>query len=247
MKNVSQWALISPALVLGIAYACATPEEIRDCPVGTTRTDCDVTIVPFSEFEGADASVEVAQGGSDGLSPSGGSSGSNTNPPAGGAAGTSPPPPSGGSAGQGAAGSGQAAGAGGASGGTAGSGAGTGGGAGSGAAGTAGTAGAGGTTAQSTFNPAACDFDDTTGCQNLGCICAGEQCGARCTNIVQCLKDNITCITASDPLCAARTAGAPNLCTAQVDTGGGANTTDPNQPAAIVRALVNCVCSDPRP
>jgi len=244
MKNASHWALLSAALVLGIAHACATPEDITVCQPGRNLADCDVILSRASDFEG-DASVPSAQGGSDGLPPpSGGSAGTTAPVPSGGAAGASSPA-SGGSAGQG------GAGAGGASGGAAGSGAGTGGVTGTagtgGAAGTAGTSGTGGTTAQSTFNPAACDFDNTTGCQNLGCICAQEQCGARCTNIVQCLRDNIDCITAADPLCALRSAGVANTCTAQVDTGGGANTTDANQPAAIVRALVNCVCSDPRP
>ncbi|MEO8179937.1 MAG: hypothetical protein ABI895_13975 [Deltaproteobacteria bacterium] len=251
MKTVSQWALLSAALVLGIAYACATPEEITVCQSGRNLADCDVILSEASDFDPPDASVQALQGGSDGVSPpSGGSAGTTVAPPSGGAAGTSSPA-SGGSAGQGAAGSGQSAGAGGASGGAAGSGAGTGGVAGTGgsagSAGTTGASGAGGTTAQSNFSPASCDFDNTTGCQNLGCTCAQEQCGARCTNIVQCLRDNIDCITEADPLCAIRNAGAPNTCTAQVDTGGGATTTDANQPATIVRALVNCVCSDPRP
>jgi hypothetical protein len=96
--------------------------------------------------------------------------------------------------------------------------------------------------------PASCDFDDLTGCgAPLGCTCGQEQCGARCTNIVDCLKTNITCITEADPLCAVRTNGVGKACTSVVDTGGGVDTTNANQPAAIVRAFVNCVCSNPRP
>jgi hypothetical protein len=261
MKHASQWALLSAAVLVGIAYSCATPEEVTGCPPGATSSDCDVTLVPASDFDGPDASV-IAQGGSAGagVNPSGGGAGSGSNnPPTAGAAGTGSPSTAG-SAGSGAAGTGQTAGAGGAAGsgaagtagtagcasggagGTAGSGA-----AGSGAAGS-GAAGAGGTTAQSIFDPASCDFDDLTGCgAPLGCTCAQEQCGARCTNIVECLKTNVTCITEADPLCAVRTNGVGKACTSVVDTGGGVDTTNANQPAAIVRAFVNCVCSNPRP
>jgi hypothetical protein len=256
MKHASQWALLSAAVIVGIAYSCATPVEVTGCPPGATSSNCDVTLVAASEFEGPDASV-VAQGGGGGAAtnPSGNAGSGSSNPPPAGAAGTGSPSTGGsGAAGSGAAGSGQTgtAGAGGTSGaagsgaaGTAGSGAG--GTAGAGAAGAAG-AGTGGTTAQSNFDPASCDFDDTTGCgAPLGCTCAGEQCQARCTNIVDCLKTNITCITEADPLCAVRTNGTGKACTAVVDSGGGVNTTDANQPAAIVRAFVNCVCSNPRP
>jgi hypothetical protein len=254
MKHASQWALLGAAVVVGVAYSCATPVEVTGCPPGATSSDCDVTLVAASEFAGPDASV-VAQGGGAGAgaNPSGGgSAGGNNTPAPAGAAGSSSPSTGGSSAGSGAAGSGQTAGAGGSSGaagsgaaGTAGSGAG--GAAGSGAAGAAG-AGTGGTTAQSNFDPASCDFDDTTGCgAPLGCTCAGEQCQARCTNIVDCLKTNITCITEADPLCAVRPqGGGTKACTTVVETGGGVNAGD-NQPAGIVRALVNCVCSNPRP
>ena len=252
MKHASQWALLSAAVVVGIAYSCATPVDVTGCAPGSASSDCDVTIVAPSEFEGADASVAQGGGAGAGVNPAAGSAGSGSNtPPPGGASGSGSVS-SGGSAGSGAAGSGQTAGAGGASGaagsgaaGTAGSGAG--GTAGSGAAGAAG-AGTGGTTAQSNFDPGSCDFDDTTGCgAPLGCTCAQEQCQARCTNIVDCLKTNITCITEADPLCAVRTNGTGKACTGVVDSGGGVNTTDANQPAAIVRAFVNCVCSNPRP
>jgi hypothetical protein len=252
MKHASQWALLSAALVVGIAYSCATPVEVAGCAPGAISSDCDVTLVAASEFEGADASV-VAQGGGAGagVNPSGSAGSGSNNPAPSGAAGTGPLS-TGGSTATGAAGSGQTAGAGGSTG-TAGAGAagaagsGAGGSAGSGAAGSA-SAGAGGTTAQSNFDPASCDFDDTTGCgAPLGCTCAGEQCQKRCTDIVDCLKTNITCITEADPLCAVRTGGTGKACTSVVDTGGGVNTTDQNQPAAIVRAFVNCICSDPRP
>lgn len=247
MKHASQWALLSATVVVGVAYSCATPVEVTGCAPGAISSNCDVTLVAASEFEGPDASIAQGGGAGAGVNPPGGSAGSGSNnPPPGGAAGSLS---TGGSAGSGAAGSGQSAGTGGASGaagsgaaGTAGSG--TGGSAGSGAAG----AGTGGTTAQSNFDPASCDFDDTTGCgAPLGCTCGQEQCGTRCTNIVDCLKTNISCITEADPLCAVRTAGTGKACTSVVDTGGGVNTTDQNQPAAIVRAFVNCVCSNPRP
>ena len=251
MKHASQWALLSAAVVVGIAYSCATPVEVTGCAPGSTSTNCGVTIVAASEFEGADASVAQGGGAGAGVNPARGSAGSgSSNPPPGGAAGSGSSA-SGGSAGSGsgAAGSGQTAGSGGAAGsgaaGTAGSGAG--GTAGSGAAGAAGS-GTGGTTAQSNFDPASCDFDDTTGCgAPLGCTCAQEQCQTRCTNIVACLKTNITCITEADPLCAVRPqGGGTKACTTVVESGGGVNA-DTNQPAGIVRALTNCVCSNPRP
>ncbi len=259
MKHASQWALLSAAVVVGIAYSCATPVDVTGCAPGAISSNCDVTLVAASEFEGADASV-VAQGGGAGagVNPPGGSAGSESNNPAPSGSAGSGPLSTGGSTATGAAGSGQTAGTGGSIGaagaaGAAGAGAagtagaGSGGSAGSGAAGAA-SAGAGGSTAQSNFDPASCDFDDTTGCgAPLGCTCAGEQCQKRCTDIVDCLKTNITCITEADPLCAVRTGGTGKACTSVVDTGGGVNTTDQNQPAAIVRAFVNCICSDPRP
>ena len=244
MKYATHWALISAGLV-GIAYACATPQEVSGCQPGTNTPNCDVILEQASAFEG-DASV--AQGGSEGTSPSGGSSGTgSTTPPAGGAAGTGSPP-SGGSAGQGAAGSGQNAGAGGASGGTAGSGAGTGGAAGTGAAGTAGTAGAGGTTAQSNFNPAACDFANRTGCEAQACAtaCNGNYCTTNCPLIISCVAANPTCVTAQDPMC-----GTPfqnpymdNKCTSQVNSSG--NPATAGTPAAVALALINCLCDDTR-
>jgi hypothetical protein len=251
MKNASQWALVSSALVLGMAYACATPVEIHDCPLGASAADCDVLLYQPSDFETADAGVRIGAGGSE-VSPSGGSAGINQTPPAGGAAGTGSPP-SGGSAGQGVAGSGQSAGAGGASGGsggTAGSGAGTG-----GVAGTAGSsaAGAGGTTAQSNFNPAACNFNVLTGCEALACASAcpanNSNCLARCPQIITCVSGTPSCITEADPMC-----GVPitspmfmnNVCTSIVQQSGNVDTTDPNAPAFRARALIQCLCDDTR-
>lgn len=207
---------------------------------------------------GAGSGANPPPGGNAGSPPVAGSGGvSGTAGSNSGAAGAGGSAAAGGAAGSGAAGSG-AAGSGAAGSGAAGTssggaaGAGAGGAAGSGAAGSgaagsgsAGT-GSGGTGSQSIFNPASCDFDDLTGCEDLGCNCPEERCGTRCTNIVTCLSDNITCITEADPLCAIRNNGTPNTCTTVVETGGGVNA-DNNQPSGIVRELVNCVCSDPRP
>jgi hypothetical protein len=252
MKYATPWALISASLV-GIAYACATPEEINGCQPGTSSPDCDVILAQASDFAGPDASV--GQGGSSGSSPSGGSSGAgNSTPPAEGGAAATSLPATGGSLGQGTAGSGQNAGAGGASGGSAGSAAGTGGAAGtagSGAAGATANAGAGGTTAPSNFNPAACDFTNRAGCEARACATAcptnmGTYCSTNCPLIITCLSDNPACITAADPMCAVRNNGTPNQCSNQVETSGGATTTDPTTPAFVARALVNCLCDDAR-
>jgi hypothetical protein len=257
MKHASQWALLSAAVVVGIAYSCATPQEVTGCPPGATSPDCDVTLVPPSDFDGPDASV-IAQGGGAGagVSPSGGGAGSgSSNPPPAGAAGTGPS--TGGSAGSGAAGAAGAAGAGGAAGsggaagaaGTAGT-AGAGGAAGSGAAGS-GAAGTGGTTAQSNFDPGSCNFDNRAGCEAQACATAcpanmGNYCTTNCPNIITCLAADPSCITEQDPMCAVRTNGQPNQCTSQVENSGGANTTNANDPAFVARALVQCLCDSAR-
>ena len=246
MKNASQWALVSGALVLGIAYACATPVEIHDCPLGANTADCDVLLYQPGDFELADASVPIGAGGSE-VSRSGGSAGTNQTPPSG-AAGTGSPP-SGGSAGQGVAGSGQSAGAGGASGGTAGSGAGTGGVAGT--AGSAGTTGAGGTTAQSNFNPAACNFTNRAGCETKACLAAcptgmGNYCSSNCESIITCVAAAPACITAQDPMCGTPSQNpfTPNTCTPIVNSSGSPTTS--GTPAFAALALMNCLCDDTR-
>jgi hypothetical protein len=252
MKIATQCALAGSLLLAGIAHACATPVEVEGCQANAPGAlSCDVLLSPASDFGGPDASVPIGGSGNPGSggAPPGGNAGNGSNPPPGGSAGSGNPPAGGSGGGNGNAGSssGGSGSGGSSSGGAAGSASGSGGAAGSGTAGTgSGGTGAGGTTAQSNFNPASCDFDDVSGCETLGCICAEERCQARCTNIVTCLRDNITCITEDDPLCAIRNNGAPNTCTAVVDTGGGINA-DTTQPSGIVRALVNCVCSDPRP
>jgi hypothetical protein len=260
MKNASLWALTGAALVVGVAYACAVPVDVKGCPAGSAPSDCDVTLVSASEFGGPDASV--AQGGGAGSSmnpPSGGSAGTSS-PPAGGSSGNSPPV--GGSAGQGQSGSAGSAGTAGTAGtagagGSAGSGAaGAGGSAGTaGTAGSAGTsaAGAGGTGAQSTFSTAACDFDDTTGCAQLACatVCPNNgYCPTNCAAILTCVEDNVDvagCVTADDPMCGIRNGGTTKPCTMIVESSGGVNPTQNDQPAFVARALVNCLCSDPRP
>lgn len=254
MKHASQWALLSAAVVAGIAYSCATPVEVTGCPPGANSANCDVTLVAASEFEGPDSGVAQGGGAGAGVNPSGSAGSGSNNPPPSGAAGTGSPS-TGGNAGSGAAGSGQTAGAGG-SGGAAGSGAagtagsGAGGTAGSGAAGTAG-AGTGGTTAQSNFDPASCNFDNRTGCEAQACATAcpanmGNYCTTNCPNIITCLAADPTCITAQDPMCALRSNGQPNQCTSQVENSGGANTTNVNDPAFVARALVQCLCDSTR-
>jgi len=253
MKYATHWALISASLV-GIAYACATPEEITGCQPGTSSPDCDVILAQASDFAGPDASV--GQGGSAGSSPSPGSAGAgNTTPSAEGGAAATSQPASGGSVGQGTAGSGQNAGAGGASGGSAGSSAATGGAAGTtasgGAAGTTANAGAGGTTAASTFNPAACDFTNRTGCEARACatVCPtndGNYCSNNCQAIITCVAGAPSCITAQDPMCGTPSQNpfTPNTCTSQVNNSG--NPATAGTPASAALALVNCLCDDAR-
>ena len=257
MKHASQWALLSAAVVVGIAYSCATPEDVVGCPPGAISSNCDVTLVAASEFEGADASV-VAQGGGAGagVNPSGSAgSGSNTPPPAGAAgSGTA------GTSGSGAAGSGQSAGAGGSAGsGAAGSGAagsaaaGTGGAAGAaggGAAGAAGT-GTGGTSAQSNFDAGSCNFNNRAGCESRACATAcpanmGNYCQSSCEAIIACVAADAACVTAQDPMC-----GVPfqnpyreNSCTPEVNSAGNANTV--GTPASVALALMNCLCDSTR-
>jgi hypothetical protein len=134
-----------------------------------------------------------------------------------------------------------------------------------GAAGTAGTAGTGGTGTTSEFDPASCDFDDTTGCDSLDCQAAcpttdGGDCARRCTAVVDCVADEVAsnldppCVTEADPLCGARLPpnGTEKACTTVVEPAGGANPAPPNgngapQPSFVARQFVECICSVPRP
>lgn len=108
------------------------------------------------------------------------------------------------------------------------------------------------TTAESpVFDPAACDFANPTGCEELSCSRAcptnsGSFCLLGCRNILQCVSQQ-SCSTESDPLCAARTQGQPNICTNVVESAGGPNATNANLPAFVARQLVECSCSVPRP
>jgi hypothetical protein len=127
------------------------------------------------------------------------------------------------------------------------------------AAGTGGTpaaAGTGGTGAQGTgpavFDPASCDFDDTSGCEDLTCLAAcsttdGGYCRTSCQTLVTCVTTDPACtITAADPLCAVRAGGTPTACTSEAESGGGANPTQATQPAFVAREFIRCICSVPR-
>jgi hypothetical protein len=180
--------------------------------------------------------VPTLVGGAAGVNPSGpGNAGVGGTPPA--------------SGGRGGSGSGNVAGA--ASGGAAGAnsqGGGAGGASGSGgntAVAGSGSGGAGGAPPNTSFDPAACNFVDRTGCEAFGCDSAdcpaGGGCRTRCTPIDDCLAANASCVTADDPLCAVRAQGAPNACTNEVDRGGGLNA--PLQaPVQVMLDLVDCLC-----
>lgn len=101
------------------------------------------------------------------------------------------------------------------------------------------------------FDPAACDFANTTGCEELTCeracpIDQGSYCSVVCSEILTCVSQQ-PCSTQSDPLCAVRTRGVANICSNVVDLGGGVNVTNPNLPAFVAREFVECACSVPRP
>jgi hypothetical protein len=101
------------------------------------------------------------------------------------------------------------------------------------------------------FDAAACDFVNTTGCEQLTCeracpINQGSFCLVVCENILDCVSQQ-PCSTESDPLCAVRTPGQLNICTNVVEPGGGPNTTNATMPAFVARSFVECACSVPRP
>lgn len=105
------------------------------------------------------------------------------------------------------------------------------------------------------FDPAACDFGDLTGCESTTCAAAcranaGSFCLETCTAIIDCVSEahelGICELTEEDPLCAARNAGSQNVCTTEVERGGGA-IPQPELPSFVARQLVHCLCSTPRP
>lgn len=258
MKFATQCALAGGLLLAGIAHACANPVEIEGCqPTAPGARDCDVILAQASEFGGPDASVP-AQGGSagNGSNPPSGSAGSSNDPPPGGAgsgSGNAGSGNTGGSAGSGSAGSGSA-GSGGGQGGAAGSGSAGTGSAGSGSAGTgsAGT-GSGGTGSQSNFELASCNLTTRTGCEEFACdtACpaggAGNYCRSNCALIVACVAAAPSCITEADPMCGTAFSNpyAENECTPEVNSSQSPDTA--GTPSNVARALIRCLCSNPRP
>jgi hypothetical protein len=251
MNIVVKSALTGAALV--VAYACATPVEISDDVLRSNPSDFGDGGLPLA---GTGGGAGAAQGGSGGSGVPAGGSGAGVGGASAGAgmqvsAGAGGLPIGvGGTGGAGAGGAtaqggvgGTAAGAGGAPG-TAGA---------AGAAGTAGNAGTTGTGAVGTFDPAACDFEDVTGCETLTCLAAcsttdGGSCRTRCEALITCVSTDADCvISEADPLCAVRNGGTPNACTQQADSAGGAATTQTTQPAFVAREFVECICSVPRP
>jgi hypothetical protein len=257
-----------------LAYACANPVEIID----------DVQVVNPSVFgdagPGGGAAGEMGQGGASrggtgagngGSAPgTGGAGGANLAGMPVGLAGAGGLPVAGaGGSGAGGAGTGSAgAGAGGAvTGGVGGAAGASGGSAGAaaGAAGTTATAGTGAGATSAVFDPASCDFGDTTGCDELGCQegCPtndGGDCARRCTSVIGCVSGQIEnnpdapCVTEADPLCGARLApnGNEKACTSVVEPAGGFDPPPPTgngnpQPSFVAREFVECICSVPRP
>jgi hypothetical protein len=255
MNIVVKSALASAALAF--AYACATPVEITD----------DVLIANPNDF--GDAGPLAGAAGQSGASQGGtaaGLGGTASGSAGVGGAGLAGMPvgvsgggglPVGGAGGSGAGAGGTGAG----SGGSAGAG-GTAAGAG-GAGGTVGTAGTGGTGSSAVFDPASCDFADTTGCDALTCEAQcptndGGSCLNRCVAVVDCVSDNVTanpatpCVTADDPLCGGRDGGQARACTNVVEPAGGPDPNPPSgtqapQPSFVARGFVECICSLPRP
>jgi hypothetical protein len=232
MKIVSQCALAG--VLFSVAQACAVAVDISDDIQQVNPSSLGDSGVP-SGGQGAGGSAgdnATGRGGSgqSGVGGTGLSGSSGAGGQLGGAGGTI--------GGGGAAG---ASGAGGAAGGA------------GGAAGTTGTAGTGGTGSSSVFDPEACDFDSIAGCEAFACVTAcpagqGEYCVDTCNAIVTCVAAvDPVCATEQDPICGARdSGGAVSECTTEADSGGGATTTDANQPAFKARRFVQCLCSVPR-
>jgi hypothetical protein len=241
MNIVVKSALASAALAFG--YACATPVEIDDVQVVDPGAFGDAGLLGGAG--GGMGQSGASQGGT-GAGVGGTASGSGG---AGGAGIGGMPVGVSGSGGLPVAGAG-GGGVGGGSGGTAGSAAGAG-----GAAGTAGTAGTG---SSAVFDPASCDFADTTGCDTLTCQAAcptnaGDYCLTSCVAIIECVTDQVaenpetSCVTAADPLCGRRDGAQTSACTTLVESAGGINATGANQPSFVARGFVECICSLPRP
>jgi hypothetical protein len=254
MNIVVKSALASAALAF--AYACATPVEIDDVQEVDPDAFGDAGLLGGAGGGGAGQSG-ASQGGT-GAGLGGTASGSGG---AGGAGIGGMPVGLSGSGGlpvAGAGGSGVGGASGGGSGGAAGSAAGAG-----GAAGTAGTAGTAGSGSSAVFDPASCDFDDTTGCDTLTCQARcptndGGSCSNRCVAVVDCVSEDVAsnpdapCLTEDDPLCGGRDGGQPRACTTVVEPAGGPNPSAPTgtqapQPSFVARGFVECICSLPRP
>jgi hypothetical protein len=257
MNIVVKSALVGAALVVG--YACATPVEIVDDVLPSDPSDFGDGGLALAGTGGGAGEAQGGTGGSGvpaggtGTGIGGASAGTGMQASAGsgglpvGTGGTGAG--LGGATAQGGAGGAAAGGTGGAAAGTGGAAAGTGG----AAAGTGGAAGTVGTGPTGTFDPAACDFADVTGCETLTCLAAcsttdGGSCRTRCEALITCVSTDADCvISEADPLCAARNVGAANACTNQADSAGGADTTTTTQPAFVARRFVECICSVPRP
>ncbi len=240
MKIVSQCALAGA--LFSFAHACTTAVEVKGCPPSLAEADCDILLASESDFLEEGGSQN---GGSGGLPGTGGAPGGGGTPGGSGAPGTGGNPPVGGAPG----GGGQpGSGAGGVTAGGAG-GSGTAGAAGTGGGGAAGTSGAGGSGAQAVFDSESCSFTDRSGCEALGCQnCPVNDtyCAERCPLILECVEDNIACITELDPLCGGRNGNETNVCNPVVESSGGANP-NPGVPSAFARDLVECLCTVPRP
>lgn len=269
--NIVSKCVLAGAAVL-VAHACANPVDISGDVLLSDPSDFGDAGV-FAGAAGAagvgnggdvggDAG-ETGQGGTDGNeTPAGGTGGSSSGlAGTGGGTGGTAEVGLGGSPGIGGAGGGTGGSVAGGAGGSASGGAGgtsnvqggAGGGAGTGTGGT-GTAGTGGGAAQPVFDENACDFDDRAGCEDLACAQAcppnsGTYCQDTCEALLTCVSTDPACtVSEADPLCAARNnQGGVSACTAQADSGGGANSTQATSPAFIARQLVECLCSTPRP
>lgn len=113
----------------------------------------------------------------------------------------------------------------------------------------AGTGGGAGGAAQSVFDPAACNFNDETGCEAFNCTqCDNQDCQNRCDGIQACVVGGNDCITVEDPLCAVRVGNtnSENTCTTEVEQGGGVGNAQANSPASFMYEWVDCMCQTGR-
>jgi hypothetical protein len=231
MKILSQCALAG--VLFSVASACATPVELPDDLQQVDPNALRDGGVPGGGSGGSAGNGAIGQGGSGqsgfGGTASGGRGGAGGQP--GGVGGTTG---GGGAAGASGAGGSLAGGAG-------------------GAAGAAGTAGTGGTGSASVFDPEACDFENVAGCEAFACAQAcppnmGTYCTNTCTALVTCVSGTTpVCASEQDPVCGTQSGGVDSECTFEANQGGGAATTDVNSPTFKARALIDCLCSVPRP